>query len=237
MKTKLKTKILDVSLLDESTIETMYSVFELYYTDTSAEQFRKDLFEKTHVFLCYSKKELVGFSTIFRKKIPAIGPGLFLFSGDTVLKEKYWGTHVLQKTFIRYAIQCKLASPFGPVYWMLISKGFKTYLMMRRYCHFSFPRHDQITPDGIQTIMDKFYSWKFGNAYNSRTGLITFEKSLGAVKGTFADPKPTDLKIPKNKDIDYFLKKNPNYKKGVELACIARIDFKDLIIQTKRLFF
>jgi len=223
---RIQSKILPVTSLSDKSISEMAKLFEQYYVDISLEQFRSDLFEKTHVFMFTDKKKIVGFSTIFRKHIPSVGPGTFLFSGDTVLMEEYWGSKILQKTFFRYIVESKLRTPALPLYWMLISKGFKTYLMMRRNFAHSFPQQDTKTPETIQKIMDHFYKWKYGEFYNPRTGLITFESSRGAVKGKIADPTKENFEDP---EVQYFLGKNPDYKKGVELACVAEIRFSDFL--------
>ena len=108
---------------------------------------------------------------------------------------------------------------------MLISKGFKTYMMMRKNFGCSFPREGRHPPQLMQQIRNRFYSWKYGARCDANSGLITFERSHGAVRGQMAEPKPYQLK---NLDARFFLHKNPRYMDGVELACIAKIRFTDL---------
>jgi hypothetical protein len=223
---KPRSKILPVGALSEKTIAEMFGLFEKYYVDVSEAQFRSDLMEKTHVMMFWAEAELIGFSTIFRKRIPAVGRGIFLFSGDTVIREDYWGSKVLQTTFLRYIVATKIAHPLEPVWWMLISKGFKTYMMMRKNFGCSFPRESRALPSLMRSIRNRFYSWKYGSAYNAESGLITFEHSHGAVRGQLAEPSAYHLKNP---DVRFFLKNNPRYTDGVELACIAKIRFADLM--------
>jgi hypothetical protein len=109
---------------------------------------------------------------------------------------------------------------------MLISKGFKTYLMMRRNFRWSFPSPSKRTPSGAQSVLDGFYLWKYGEAYDSGSGLITFETAKGAVKGATADPTASQREDP---EVAHFLKLNPDYRKGVELACMAEIRVSDFI--------
>jgi hypothetical protein len=222
---KPKSRIFPVGALSDATIAEMFVLFEKYYVDVSEAQFRSDLMEKTHVLMFRASDELIGFSTIFRKRIPAVGRGIFLFSGDTVIREDYWGSKILQTTFLRYIVGTKISNPLEPVYWMLISKGFKTYMMMRKNFGCSFPREGRVPPALMQAIRSRFYAWKYGSAYNADSGLITFERSHGAVRGQMAAPKPYQLK---DCDVRFFLEKNPSYMDGVELACIAKIRFTDL---------
>jgi hypothetical protein len=222
---KPRSKIFPVGALSDQTISEMFALFEKYYVDVSEAQFRSDLMEKTHVLMFRGGDELIGFSTIFRKRIPAVGQGTFLFSGDTVIREDYWGSKILQTTFLKYIVATKVSNPLEPVYWMLISKGFKTYMMMRKNFGCSFPRDGREPTRLMGEIRNRFYSWKYGSAYDAASGLITFEHSHGAVRGQLAEPKGYQLQ---NTDVRFFLEKNPRYTDGVELACIAKIRVADL---------
>jgi Na+-translocating ferredoxin:NAD+ oxidoreductase RnfD subunit len=204
----------------------MFELFSRYYVDVSYQKFCEDLREKTHVFLFRDRQGIVGFSTIFRKPLPDVAPGLFLFSGDTVVREDYWGSRLLQVAFFKFIVASKLRALGQPLYWMLISKGAKTYLMMRKNFAQSFPSSAGATPPVLQRVLERFYRWKFGESFDGKTGVIRFASSLGAVKGNLADPQG---ELGADPDTAHFLKLNPGYKKGEELACIAEIRIKDFI--------
>jgi hypothetical protein len=220
--------------LTEKNLGEMYFLFEKYYVNISYDLFLNDLKEKTHVmFIRNEKDELVGFSTIFRKKIPKISKGTFLYSGDTVIRQDYWGTKYLQKAFFYFILKTKLASPFQPVYWMLISKGFKTYMMMKRNFISCWPRREGPTPWQLKYVQDQFYKLKFGPSYNSNSDLIVFPESKGEVKGDIAAPSE-ESKM--DQDIQFFLEKNPGYTRGEELTCITEILWKDLTFHVLKYF-
>jgi hypothetical protein len=210
-------------------LQKMFRLFEKYYVDISFDKFREDLLEKDHIFTFKDKKGiLIGFSTIFRK-LKTLENGKkawFLFSGDTVIRQDHWGDKFLQKSFFWYILKSKIRSPFRPLYWCLMSKGYKTYKMMRRNFSNSFPQKQLPTPAAIENAMDLFYKSKFGSAYDSKLGLIEFSDARGAVKGTMAEPKGDDLMDP---EINFFLERNPEYNRGVELACMAEIRFQDFL--------
>lgn len=232
-KKDLFSKTVSIRRINTPLRKQMFALLECYYDDVEYGRFEKDLSEKTHALLFFERKtrELVGFSTIYRKTIEDVAPGIFIFSGDTVLREDCWGSKILQRSFAKYIIRTKTRSPHRKVYWMLISKGFKTYMMMRMNFLHSYPNAQRKTPRRYQEILDGYYQRKFGSAYDKDTGLITFDSSLGSVKGTFADPSPDQLQ---NADIRYFLERNPHYKNGVELACVAEIRLRDFLgIATK----
>lgn len=212
--------------LTEQEKREMYGLFEEYYVDVSFQRFCEDLSEKTHLFSFHADGRLVGFSTIFRKRVSCLGRATYLFSGDTVLHRDFWGAKALQKSFFWYILSSKVRSPFHPVYWMLMSKGYKTYLMMRRNFSKSFPRFDAPIPVKLKRAMDKFYRLKFGDAYDAERNLIRFRTAHGAVKGLLAAPEPSARGNP---EIAYFLQANSDYRSGTELACIAEIRFRDFL--------
>lgn len=215
-------------------IREMYSLYEKYYTSVSFDLFVSDLHEKTHVLILKNKSgEWVGFSTIFLKRFPDLTRGQFLYSGDTVVREDFWGTKYLQKAFFYFIVKTKLKSPIEPLYWMLISKGYKTYLMMIRNFKNSWPRKEQATPWQLKRIQKEFYEKKFGSFYNAYNDLIVFDKSRGEVKGGIAVPSGEALH---NSDVDFFVKRNPRYFEGQELACLAEIRWRDFLIHITKYF-
>src|SRR4051812_17542361 len=101
---KLRSQIIPVSSIDETLKRDLFALFEKYYVEISYSLFCADLAEKDHVLLCWDGNRVIGFSTAFRRRIPEIGPGVFLFSGDTVMHEDYWGSNILKSTFFRYIV-------------------------------------------------------------------------------------------------------------------------------------
>jgi hypothetical protein len=70
--------------------------------------------------------------------------------------------------------------------------------------------------------MDDFYSKKFPGIYKPDSGLIIHEGESCALKEQVADITPELLSEPR---IKYFQEKNPNWARGEELTCIARMTF------------
>ena len=222
--------VVPVARLSESDTTEMFLLFEKYYDGVTKEKFLVDLSEKQDVFLFYAhgsgQRTLAGFSTIFLRKLslPKLGlKAFFVFSGDTVIEEAFWNRKFLQRQFFTYVYSARLRNPAIPLYWMLMSKGHKTYLMMRKNFPTSYPNSLGPTPPNIQAMNDFFYSQKFGNAYDHKTGLISFEDSGGAVKPQFGFAQ---AKIGSDLDSSFFNLRNPDYAKGIELACIADIQFR-----------
>lgn len=221
--------LVPVGQIDNQLHRRMFKLFGEYYFDVEFERFVADLSEKTLVILLWDRSKgtqpyLFGFSTILIKNLKE--RGRTIYSGDTVVASDYWGTRTLQSAFTRVLFTTRLRHPFTPLYWMLISKGFKTYMLMRRNFPRSYPSLEGAIPEDLSAIKNEFYREKFSSYYNPETALIDFGKSLGRVKDQVAAPTLRDMTNP---DVKFFLDHNPRYPQGVELACIADIRWTDIL--------
>ena len=213
-----------VAIGDVGTAErrAMFSVFARYYEQISYERFVADLEAKDLVILLFDEAGTIqGFSTIKHLEVTRgarVHRGLF--SGDTVVAEEFWGQRVLGRLFLRHLFAQKLAHPFQPYWWLLISKGYKTYLLMANNFAEHYPRHERPTPPESQQVLEDFALQLFPDSYNRTSGLIEFEASLGQLKGHVAPITQESLDNPR---IRFFQERNPTWQRGSELVCIARM--------------
>jgi hypothetical protein len=225
VKKELVSETLRVKKIKRGDIEKMYQLFSDYYNNHTLNTFEHDLFEKDHVILLRDKKtnELQGFTTLLRVPLKKAGVKVIgVYSGDTVLKKEYWGSPVLGISFLKYLWKLKVRRPGTAVYWFLISKGYKTYLLMAKNFSTYYPRFDKETPPEYKFLMNEFYSSKFKNNYGPETGLITFEGQSCSLKQNISDITPEILNEPR---IAFFQQQNPKWADGHELTCIAKMTF------------
>jgi hypothetical protein len=226
-----------ITQIDEQAARSMFQIFSRYYVDVDFDRFQADLHDKDRCILlctdlCPAEHNpggaawgrIVGFSTLVRTQDPGPFGATYLFSGDTVIDKGCWGQRLLERAFFWIILREKLLAPWRPLHWMLISKGFVTYLMMVRNFPSSFPRFDRVTPVRLQERLDRYYAGRYGDDYCARTGVIRSSVPHGAVRGRLAEPKGTALEDP---DVKYFVKRNPDYSCGDELVCIAEIRIRD----------
>lgn len=212
--------------LDRQTIADMWAVFRSYYADISRDRFLSDLSEKQFVILLRDKgdQSLQGFSTIQVLRRSFEGqPYIAVYSGDTIINQAYWGQTALQGAFYRFLMGLMLRNPLTPLYWFLISKGYKTYLLVSRGCPDHWPRHDQATPNRVLGMIDQLATEKFGSDWKPEKGVLQFEKPAGRLKEGVA---PIDDKALQHADIRFFAQSNPGHEKGDELCCLAAINMK-----------
>jgi hypothetical protein len=107
--------------------------------------------------------------------------------------------------------------PRHDVYYILISKGWRTYKIMPFFFKEFSPRYDRPTYAGDKAVMDAFGQKKYPQHYQSASGVVTF--SPQRVRPESIDAVPAKL----DAHTRFFLRSNPGYLEGHELVCIARI--------------
>ena len=224
----VRARLLSPRALSPENLREFFLLFQIYYQDVTWERFTADLAEKTHLLVFEDIRargavRLVGFTTILLGT--EIGD-TSIFSGDTVIHEDFWGGKVLQKSFSKFLVRTKLRNPHRRVYWMLMSKGYKTYLLMRHNFPRSYPNAITPTPASAESFKNTFYGAKFGSAFDPGSSRIHFPEPHGSVRGTIAD---ADATARENSEVRFFLERNPRYAEGDELACIAEIRLRDVV--------
>ena len=220
---RLCSQVLPVREIDAEFTSQLYRLFAANYDHVTLDRFEKDLAEKDFVVVLRDAESGApcGFSTeqILRTVVDG-QPIRALFSGDTIIDPDYWGEQELVRGWCRIAGQLLAEDSETPLYWLLISKGFRTYLYLPVFYHEYWPRHDQATPESAQRILNALAKKKWPDAYDPSSGLLRFPLSLGQLKTSIADV-PTARQ--EDLDVKFFLERNPTHLQGTELVCLAPI--------------
>ena len=214
--------------LDARTLDAAFAVFRSAYENVSRERFEHDLQEKQYVILLRDRDTgaLKGFSTVLVRSIEAPdGPATVIFSGDTVIDREYWGQKQLQLAFLELLVRTKLAAPRRPLYWFLLSKGYRTYLLLANAFPRSVPRVDRPENAGLRRVLDDLATERYGAEYDSAAGLIRYATPHERVRDGVAPVTPSVLENP---HVRFFVARNPDHADGVELACLADVRLRDL---------
>jgi hypothetical protein len=219
----LKARIVPVGTLTATDHAQMFAVFGQYYENVAFDRFLGDLTHKDDVILLVDRDEHIqGFSTMKNLDVEVDGERIFgLFSGDTVVAREHWGQRVLGRAFLRYLFVQSAKRPLSPFYWFLISKGYKTYLLMANNFPEHFPRFERAMSPRDKAVLDTFGRAMYPNEYDAATGLIAFDKSHGNLRhGVAAITRELREMNPR---VAFFAEKNPTWADGTELACIAKM--------------
>jgi hypothetical protein len=219
---RIQSRIVPVVEIAPADAYAMYEILARHYDCVSLEQFLLDLSEKECVLVLRNADEAIcGFSTqkVFRVSVGGT-PVRAVFSGDTIVDRAYWGEQELGRCWCRYVSSVYWDEPDVPLYWFLISKGYRTYLYLPLFFESFYPNCEVPTPAFEQRLLDTLAAGKFPDHYRPASGLIEFPQSQGQLKPHLAEVPERRLRDP---HVQFFLKRNPGYATGHELACLAEI--------------
>lgn len=225
-----------VDRLDAATREDAWALFARVYAGADRARFDRDLADKHTVIVLRDPGTgtLRGFSTVHVGEVETSagrGPATVVFSGDTAIDPAYWGAKALQRAFSLLLVRCKLRHPARPLYWFLICKGYKTYLMLAHACPRSLPRYDRPADPELHRVRDLVASARFGADYDPTAGVIRYAQAREHVRAGLCPVGPELLADP---HIAFFVERNPGYGHGDELACLAEIRLRDPLRQIAR---
>ena len=152
-------------------------------------------------------------------------PVRVIFSGDTIIDHPYWGEQTLALAFCRFAGAIKASRPALPLYWLLISKGHRTYRYLHVFARTYYPRFDGIEPPELARLAADLAQRRFGDAYDRTLGLVRFGAAATRLRRQWRDEQ--DAHRP-SAAIAYFLQRNPGHARGDELVCLCELELPNL---------
>lgn len=204
-------------------VREMFKVFCRYYENTSLEQFISDLNRKSGAFIIRRKVDnaIVGFSTMGIYHMTVDGKKIRgIFSGDTILEKEYWGNRAMNAAFVKRLVWEAIKDPFTPQYWFLISKGYKTFLLLTRNFPDYYPHPEHDNPH-MKHIVEAYCDKLFPGKLDRDAMVLDFGEGSNCLK---SDVTPISAEQRQETDIAFFEKRNPQWERGTELPCVGRAD-------------
>ena len=198
-KEKVSTFFRPIQAITVTHIKQMYELYSSFYENTSLDIFLNDLSKKSGVILVSRKEDnrIVGFSTQTFFNLVVDGKRVRgIFSGDTIVEPAYWGNNALANTFYRRLIIERIKQPFVPFYWFLISKGYKTYLLMTNNFYNYYPKVNGNRPgmdERFRRITEAYCEALFPEAFDREKMVLDFGNTYVRLKGDVADITPATL--------------------------------------------
>ena len=216
-------------------IRCMYEIFCKYYGNTRLDTFLEDMSKKTGVILIRrrSDRSIVGFSTVAVMDLHLQGRKVKgVFSGDTIIEREYWGSRALVSCFFMVLVRVILSNPLTPVFWLLISKGFKTYLLLANN-FFRVHPHPEGRYREYEPLVAEYADALFPGYFDAERKVLDFGDGYQFLRDDVADiTEELRQRYPK---IAFFEQCNPDWDKGNELPCVGRAGFSDAVRYVFRL--
>lgn len=221
----LHSQIIPVRELSRGTQGEMFELFSTAYDHVSAKAFLEDLSWKDEVILLVDKSgELRGFTTLaINPKGLRCAKGDVLFSGDTIINPAYWGSSELVRAFCKRAGEWRAESG-RRLFWMLISKGHRTFLFLPLFAKRFFP-HPKCSEPELEGIVNVAARQLFGDDWCPEMGIVRFAEPLGQLKPELVEAtwQRSDKAM-----VRHFIKRNPGFASGDELVCLTELDANNL---------
>jgi hypothetical protein len=210
--------------LGRAEIDAMHALMTAHYHAVPRELFEGDLTKKDEVLLLHDAAgRLRGFTTLAWNPAGEFAEGDLLFSGDTIIDRECWGTQELVRAFCRHAGAWKRERA-RPLFWLLISKGHRTFLYLPLFAH-RFHPHPEREEGEWGGIASRAAAAMFGAAWRPEQGVIRFPGSHGHLREAIAGPGDRESRNPM---VRFFLERNPDYRDGVELLCLTEMSETNL---------
>lgn len=218
---RLQGQLVQVGAISSQQRETMFALMQRYYDNISRHTFESDLAEKQWVILLRDRADesIRGFSTQMLLNSKLGGQTITaLFSGDTIVERECWGDAALSHVWGRLALSLIDTMPDEPLYWFLISKGYRTYRFLPVFFHEFYPRYDAPTPVVMRQAMDAIAIGKFGSLYDAARGIVRSHCGKDRLRSGIGHLTVQRLRDP---HVRFFAQRNPHYADGEELCCVA----------------
>ena len=216
----LESQIVAANELRPEEAEQMCWLMQAHYEGVTEAQFLADLAAKQWVILLRDKDRLCGFSTQVLFDHPFDGGTVkILFSGDTVIEKKYWGSLALPVAWGRLMLSLLAAHPGMNLYWLLTSKGYKTYRFLPVFFREFYPCHATETPVVEKNLLRGVAARRFGTRFDPVAGILRAKPGDQRLRDGIAELDEKRLRDP---HVAFFQERNPGHAQGDELVCLAR---------------
>jgi hypothetical protein len=203
-----------------------------HFAGVTPTQFERDLEEKNWVILVNQGVRLVGFSTLLAYETSFDDePVSVIYSGDTIMGREAWGSTALPRAWIQTVNELRTTYSHGPLYWLLLTSGFRTYRFLPVFWRTFWPRFDAPFDRERNRLLNHLAGERFGDQFDPATGIVRFQtpqrlrRELAEVPaGRIGDPH-----------VACFLARNPHHADGDELVCLTELSSENLTAAGRRM--
>jgi len=222
----MRALVTGVNLLQDDSILEMYDLLSQNFDNCELGRFRQDLREKDWVIIAKSDSgETQGFSTIKIIETEFSGEKVsVVYSGDTIVDKRFWHANILAPVFGKFSLELLVRTQGRRLFWLLTTKGHRTYRFLPVYFNEYYPAYDRAIPADYSRLLKEVCESIFGEQYNHHSGLVKRGE-----RTDYLNPELSMVpeKVKSDRHIAYFLKRNPEYSNGDELACICELSVEN----------
>ena len=210
-----------------------FGIMSRLFLDVAWDDFVRDFDAKDAVMVLRDAETgaIGGFSTLVRLELEVEGTAVpIVFSGDTAVLPEFRTSLGLGHELSRYLAETPALYPERTPYYVLISKGWRTYRLLRFFFRSFFPCAAATEPPAEQRVRDAFGA-RCPGQYDAAAGVLRNGPGAPRLRPDGVDAAPPAG----DEDGMFFAAANPGYLRGDELVCVARVAPDNFTVGLQRL--
>ncbi|MEM7305505.1 MAG: hypothetical protein AAF682_02485 [Planctomycetota bacterium] len=221
--------------VERETLAAMEGLLTEHFDGVGQRAFRADLADKEWVLLLEDRAgSLRGFSTLGFFSLRHEGERIrLLVSGDTIVHREAWGSPALASSWIQAVNELHPLDGGTPLFWLLITSGFRTYRFLPTFWRSFYPRWDTPTPPARQRLLERAAAARWGDAFRADLGIVRLARPQ-VLRGALRELPSARLRDP---HVEHFAVRNPGFARGDELVSLTELSVSNLTPAGRRMLF
>jgi hypothetical protein len=215
-----------IGVLTTSDTAAMLQLMQDYYLNVDEGVFRSDLAEKDRVIMLSESGALCGFSTwkLFGHTCDGQQVNV-IYSGDTITDSDHRSSLALPVAWGRLMMDALERDPETPLYWLLSSKGYKTYRFLPVFFRSFYPSSMHEPSVFEKSLIFSLAKRRYGDRFDPESLIVRAGPDAQRLRPGVGDVTSERLG---DKHVSYFWERNPNYAQGDELVCLTRCAYDNV---------
>jgi hypothetical protein len=218
----------NISSITTELASTMFELLRAHFHNVSRDIFERDLSSKSTVLLLEESESgrLLGFST--HRVLRSSSGARVVFSGDTIIDPIAWGSLALPKAWGAWMLSLSAEEPESPLYWMLISKGHRTFRFLPTYFIDYAPGLKRKYSSDELCMIREIGGFLFGDKLTvNQQGFMVVAHDISSqrLKEHLIDERHLRSH---QRDIKFFANANLDYVHGSELVCVVNFTISNM---------
>ncbi|APR79776.1 Hypothetical protein A7982_05123 [Minicystis rosea] len=199
--------------------------FVIRHSNWSRQRLDEALDAATYVWLCYDGRRLIGSTAVKRLSARLHGREVtVIYTSVVAVDHAYRRLGLIARMGMKSFFIERMRAPLRPIYWLALAGSPAGYLQMTRNFETFWPRAGVEMPDGARTVLEQSLSALGITDINRVEGSYVLTDDFGVLDKD-QDPEHWDRSAA---DVDFFLRVNPEYRRGFDLACLCPLELTTL---------
>lgn len=223
----LSNQLIRKNELSEQDITAMYQLMDSFYENITPKEFLRTLAKKDYIFLVKDQFAFIqAFTTLQLLHIPGRKQKVYgILAGDIITHKDYVeDRNIFTEALMEYQLRQKKQKDS---YIFLTCKDCWTFKIFQESFTRCYPNKNEEMPLQVKKLINSFGEYYYSQEYESATGIIKHSCFPRKIKESRLKKMEKTLS---EEERAFFVHKNPEYKKGYDLICVAELPVENQIL-------